>query len=166
MSETSIPGFPSLGVANRQAGGGSASSVATPSQTPVPAAAAAPVWQPWVETHSQAQSRLKTQIGAASAEFNRDMADAQRILDVAESIAQTQVRQLEIAAWAAWHKYQEQANAIHEAVMNPALAAYQNAVDQAHARANTLIYRAQQAYDQAKHISIYGRDTATGSDTF
>lgn len=166
MSEISGPGIINLGVPNSQAGGGSAGTVATTPATPIASAATAPVWQPWTEVHAQAQSRLKTQINTASVQFNRDMAAAQRLLDTAESIAQEQVKQLEAAAWAAWHKYQQEANAIHEAVMNPALAAYQNAVEQAHGRANTLIYRAQAAYDQAKHISVYGRDTATGSDTF
>jgi hypothetical protein len=142
------------------------SSASTPVSTPIPAAAAAPVWQPWVETHAKAQSALKTQINVANIAFNRDMADAQRLLDAAESIATHQTRELEAAAWAAWHKYMQEANAIHDAVMKPALTAYEQAVEQAHERANTLIYRAQAAYDKAKHITIYSRDTATGSDTF
>lgn len=146
--------------------GSSAGGITAALPSPVPATAAAPVWQPWTETHAQAQSKLKTQINTALASFNRDMSDAQRLLDTAESIAQQQVKQLEAAAWAAWHKYMTEANAVHDAVMTPALAAYQTAIEQAHQRANTLIFRAQGAYDLAKDVSVYGRNQATGSDTF
>lgn len=142
MSETIGVGGTAIGLPMRNAGGVSSSSAVPPSTVPIPSGAAGPVWQPWVETHAKAQSALKTQINTALAQFNRDMTDAQRLLDTAQSIAQQQVKQLEAAAWAAWHRYMQEANAVHEAVMNPALAAFEGATQQAHDRANTLVFRA------------------------
>ena len=166
VSETIGVGPGIGGVPVRQASGGSTSSVTTSTPGPIPSGAAGPVWQPWVDTHAKAQSVLKTQINTALVAFNRDMADAQRLLDAAESIAQQQVKQLEAAAWAAWHKYMQEANTVHEAVMTSAIAAYDSATTQAYDRANTLVFHAQAAYDRAKDISVYGRNLATGSDTF
>lgn len=166
MSETIGVGPGIGGVPVRQASGGSTSALTTTTTGPIPAAAASPVWQPWVETHAKAQSALKTQINVALVAFNRDMASAQRLLDAAESIAATEVKQLEAAAWSAWHKYMQEAAATHDAVMKPALAAFDAAAEQARARADTLIYHANAAYVQAKGIAVYGRDQAIGSDTF
>lgn len=166
MSETIGVGPGLGGVPARNTAGSSASVTSTPPATTIPAAAAGPIWQPWVNTHAKAQSALKTQINTASLEFDRNMADAQRLLDAAESIAAQQTRQLEAAAWAAWHKYMSEASAVHDAVMKPAEAAFESALQQAYNRANTLITRAHTAYDQAKTIAIYGRNLAGGSDTF
>ena len=166
MSETIGPFKGVLGTPSSNLAGGSTSTAPTPAPTVVPSGAAGPVWQPWVETHANAQSKLKTQINVALVAFNRDMASAQRLLDAAESIAATEVKQLEAAAWSAWHKYMQEAANTHDAVMKPALAAFDAAAEQARARADTLIYHANAAYVQAKGIAVYGRDQAIGSDTF
>lgn len=166
MSETIGVGPGIGGVPARSAASTSASSAAAATPTQIPAAATGPVWQPWVESHAKAQSALKTQINTALVQFNRDMADAQQLLNAAESIASQQVQQLRAAAWEAWQRYMQEAEAVHNAVMQPAFTAFQRATQQAHDRANTLISRAHASYDLSKDLSVFGRNLANGSDTF
>lgn len=166
MSET-IGRVPTLGGLPPRTVAGIAGSTGSSSGTPaVPANAASPTWQPWLETHAKAQSALKTQIGVALAGFNRDMEEAQRLLDAAEATAAAQTQQLESAAWAAWNHYMAAANAAHQAVMNAALGTYQHAIAQAQARSDALIGNAEDAYKKARGVAEWGRNQATGSDTF
>lgn len=165
MTETIGMGPGIGGLPARNTAGVAASSATTTTATPIPSNAAGPTWQPWVETHAKAQSALKTQINTALVQFNRDMADAQRLFNTAEAIASQEVQQLRAAAWEAWQKYMQEAEAVHNAIMQPAFTAFQRATQQAHDRSNSLIARAHDAYDLAKDVSLFGRNLATGSDT-
>lgn len=146
-------------------GAGVGTSTPPPPPATVAAGSSAPVWQPWVETHAKAQSILKTQINQALIVFNREMADAQRMIDAAQAIAAEQTRQLEAAAWSAWKKYMDEAVRVNNAVMVPALATYEKAIDAAHDKASAQINRAHHTYDQAKDLTSFSSNLAVGSDT-
>lgn len=133
--------------------------------TAVPANATAPVWQPWVQTQSQALSVLKTQITAALADFNAAQSAAQRVLDGAAAIAAEQARQLEAAAWVAYHKYMDQAAEINNAVMDPALAAYTAAMQTAHTRLLARLNPVQHAYAQVASDAGWVNNLTTGHAT-
>lgn len=158
---------PTLGGLPARTVAGIAGSTGTASGTPtVPANATGPVWQPWMDTHAKAQSALKTQINAALVGFSQEMTAAQRLLDAGETIANQQAKPLEQAAWAAWHRYMQAASSAREAVMSTALDAYQTAIAQAQARSDALIANAEDSYKRARSLSEWGRNQATGSDTF
>lgn len=129
------------------AGGGGTTPAPAPSEV-VPAEAGAPVWQPWVGVLGSAQSRLKTEIQASLRTFEREAGDAGRILDAARAMAAQATAPLEAAAWTAWHRYMNEAAAISEAIMTPALAAHGQALAAAHDKLRRDLTPAEHGYAQ------------------
>jgi len=134
VSETIGIGPTLGGVPAHTYSGASSGTASTPPGATIQAGAQAPVWQPWVATHAKAQAALKTQLNRGLAEYDRMMADAQRVLDGAQAIALEQTRVLEAAAWTAWSKYMDESARVYKAIMDPALAAYMKQTLTAHNR--------------------------------
>ena len=153
------------GTPPRNPAGGSAGSIPAPAPTVIPAGATAPVWQPWVNTQAKALSVLKTQIDIALRESEREQAGAQKILDGATALATAQTRQLEAAAWAAWHKYMNEAAAVHEAIMGPALTAYTRAMETAHSRLTGRLDPVEHAYARVAADAVWTQNLANGGAT-
>lgn len=130
----------------------------------VPAGAAAPVWQPWITTHDQAQSALKTTIQAELQEFDQVVKAAQRMLDRAAAAASQQARQLETAAWTSWQKYMDEAGVVSDLLMGPALKAYNEVLDKAHTRLTQRIAAAEMSFNQAQAASAYAKNLSVQSD--
>lgn len=133
--------------------------------TPVPAAAKAPVYQPWVTTIDQAESAIKTHVNEALREFNADMQAAERILNTAASIARQLAGPLEAAAWSAYQRYTDEAARVSSAVMGPATKAYEDALKQAHDRLSARLAPAEKAYQRATSDAAYAKQLGTQSST-
>lgn len=166
MSFVYDPGGPPSGLAPRTIPTpSSATSPAAPSE-PVPAGAEAPVYQPWVAVLENAQSRLKTDVQTLLRVYNRDIGAAGRLLDTARAIADQQSKQLETAAWEAWHRIMAEAAAVHNAIMEPALTAYKNAMDGAHDRLRKDLTPVDERYKQVASDAQWTQGiTKTGSAT-
>jgi hypothetical protein len=108
---------------------------------------------------------LKTQITAALADFERAQADAQRVYDGAIAIAAGQVHPLEAAAWAAWHKYMDEAGRVNEAIMTPATKAYESAMEAAHLRLVARLDPVEHAYARAAYDATWTKGLTEGGAT-
>lgn len=133
--------------------------------TPVPAAATAPVYQPWVTTIAQAESAIKTHVNEALREFNQDMQAAERILNTAAAISRELTAPLEAAAWSAYQRYTDEAARVSSAIMGPATKAYDEALKQAHNRLEARLTPAEQAYKRATTDANYAKQLGTQGAT-
>lgn len=129
----------------------------------VPADASAPVWQPWVNMQNKVLSAFKTNIDRQLGAYNANMAAAQRLLDQAQSAAQAQTKILETAAWAAFNKYQAEAQQVYNTVMGPALEAYIQATATAHTRLWENLTAPERAYAQAVADATWTEGLANGN---
>lgn len=166
MSFAYDPGGPSRGLPPRDIPAAGVTPAAAGGSEPVPAGAEPPVYQPWVLVLQNAQSRLKTDVQAALRTYNRQTADAGRLLDTARAIASVQSKQLETAAWEAWHRMMAEAAAVTEAIMTPALTAYKNAMDGAHDQLRKDLTPVEERYKQVAADAQWTQGiTKTGSAT-
>lgn len=113
-------------------------------------------WEPWKATIAAAEARYKREIEVALRQLDHATAAAGAILDTAESIAAQVQGQLEAAAWSAWHKYMAEAGRSSQAVLGPALAAYEQAIGEASSEYGKILAEGGRAYRAA----IAAADTA------
>lgn len=121
------------------------------------------VWQPWTALEAQAAARYKTEITAALAALERANSTAGQLLDTSYTAASEAAAALEAAAYASWHKYMAAADNTRNAMLEAAVAAYDQAITYAtgqYGKAlsdaehtySTLIKDAQRAQNDAKGI--------------
>jgi hypothetical protein len=153
------------GLPNSNIPASSADPIPTLTNSTIPPGAQAPVWQPWVNSQTQAQGALKTAIDKAMITWNRQMLAAQAVFDGAAAIAAAQSRQLEEAAWASWNKYMAQAAMVYSGIMDPANTAYRSAVDNAHATLTAVLKPSEDVFASASADTHQAHHLANVSDT-
>lgn len=86
------------------------------------------VFQPWTQLAAQAEAEFKGVMAAALRVYQAEFTAAGKILETAQAMSAEQAGTLQAAAWAAWNRYMEQADATAAAIMGPALAGYDRAI--------------------------------------
>lgn len=106
-------------------------SVAT--RTPVPPNSEHPtVFIPWEQLAATAATRLRTEIKDALRVMNQRTGAAGTILDTAAASAAESAASLRGAAWAAWQRYMDAADRTENAILGPAVSAYDREIEAAH----------------------------------
>ena len=142
---------------------GSLPSFSSASSSTVAANAEAPVWQPWQNVQNNALSAFKTEIGKALVEYNKQLGAAQQYLDTAELAAKTQVQALVTTAQQIYQKYMQEADALYNAVMGPALQAYATAAADAHTKLWERLTPPERAYAQVAADAVWTNGLANGN---
>lgn len=165
MSESLTQFSNSVGAVTSRIGTGTTELSAASSTTVIPANAEAPVWQPWVNAQAQGLSQLKTGITHATADYERALGEAQRLLDAALGLAAEQTRRMESAAWAAWNKYMNEAKRTNDAIMIPAYRAYDTMIENAKNQFVGYVTPLEHTYARVVQDTTWAKNTTTGSAT-
>lgn len=129
----------------------------------IAADAAGPVWQPWVNMQNNALSAFKTDIDTQLGKYNGRLTAAQRYLASAEMTAATLSQSMVLAGQAIYEQYMNEANRLYNAVMGPAITAYNAAAADAHTKLWEGLTPPERTYAQASVDATWTQGLANGN---